>query len=104
MAAESLSAGDGTDDMGGEVSLEVGAARAGGERAAPARGGVALPRGSAPAAAFEARGPFLFRGGAKFYAKGVTYGPFRPNAAGEPFKEPAATRADFALMRGLGVD
>lgn len=87
-------------------SIEVGATRAGGEGAAAARPGLWVPGGAAVAETgrFEARGPFFFRGAAKFYAKGVTYGPFRPNAAGEFFKEPAETRADFALMRELGIN
>jgi GT2 family glycosyltransferase len=53
---------------------------------------------------FEARGPFLYRGAEKFCAKGVTYGPFRPNAAGESFPAASRVRSDFSLMRSLGVN
>ncbi len=53
---------------------------------------------------FETRGPFLYRGAEKFYAKGVTYGPFRPNAAGESFPTASRVRTDFSLMRSLGVN
>ena len=52
----------------------------------------------------EARGPFLYRGAEKFYAKGVTYGPFRPNADGDPFPAAGRVRTDFSLMRSLGVN
>lgn len=35
---------------------------------------------------------------------GVTYGPFAPNRAGDPFPEPAVVRADCAQMRGMGLN
>jgi GT2 family glycosyltransferase len=75
------------------------------ERGDPGAPALLLP---APARPLEgrlvARGPFLFRGGEKFHAKGVTYGPFRPNAAGEHYPEPERARADLALMRALSVN
>jgi glycosyltransferase involved in cell wall biosynthesis len=43
-------------------------------------------------------------GGRKFFAKGVSYGTFAPNAQGEPFPPPAQVRQDFALMRALGAN
>lgn len=49
-------------------------------------------------------GRFLVRGGAKALPHGVTYGPFPPNGRGEPFPEPEAAQADFALMASAGVD
>jgi len=35
-----------------------------------------------------ARGKYLFEGERKFFARGVSYGPFAPNSRGEPFPEP----------------
>jgi len=49
-------------------------------------------------------GPFLFRNGQKFFAKGATYGPFHPNAAGEFFPEPEGARRDLALARSLSIN
>jgi GT2 family glycosyltransferase len=49
-----------------------------------------------------ARGKFLFEGARKFHARGVSYGPFRPNSRGERYPEPERAAADFALMRELG--
>ena len=40
----------------------------------------------------------------KFHPKGVSYGPFAPNAAGEPLPEPSATRSDFEKIRELGCN
>ena len=49
-------------------------------------------------------GKFFRLGEAKFYLKGVTYGPFRPNNAGKPFPERAQTARDFELIRALGAN
>ena len=40
----------------------------------------------------------------KFYLKGVTYGPFAPNAEGESFVTRAQTQQDFELIRELGAN
>src|SRR5207237_881692 len=40
-------------------------------------------------------GKFFRLGEKKFYVKGVAYGPFAPNAAGQPFASPEQTDADF---------
>jgi GT2 family glycosyltransferase len=40
----------------------------------------------------------------KFYVKGVAYGPFAPNAAGQPFASPEQTAKDFAQIRSLGAN
>ena len=52
----------------------------------------------------EVRGKFIFAGEDKLYVRGVTYGTFRPDAAGNEF--PAAERvdADFAQMAAHGVN
>lgn len=42
--------------------------------------------------------------GARFSVQGVTYGPFAPNALGEPFPAPEKVCADFAAMRALGIN
>ena len=47
---------------------------------------------------------FFFRGEHKFFLKGITYGPFHPDAAGDFVGTPEKVRADLALMRELGVN
>src|SRR5579872_1350325 len=49
-------------------------------------------------------GKFLRRDGRRFEAHGVTYGPFAPNAAREPFPARQRVCADFAAMRATGVN
>ncbi len=49
-------------------------------------------------------GKFFQLGEKKFYAKGVAYGPFAPNAAGQPFASPEQTASDFAQLRELGAN
>jgi len=51
-----------------------------------------------------ARGKFLFDGERKFYARGVSYGPFPENSRGERYPEPARVAADFALMNQMGAN
>ena len=51
-----------------------------------------------------ARGKFLFEGERKFYARGVSYGPFGPNSRGERYPEPERAAQDFALMHELGAN
>jgi glycosyltransferase involved in cell wall biosynthesis len=51
-----------------------------------------------------ARGKYLFDGERKFYARGVSYGPFPPNSRGERYPEPERVAADFALMNQMGVN
>jgi glycosyltransferase involved in cell wall biosynthesis len=47
---------------------------------------------------------FFFEGDTKWFLKGVTYGPFKPNADGDFISSPDQARRDFALMRDLGVN
>ncbi|HEY5479847.1 MAG TPA: glycoside hydrolase family 2 TIM barrel-domain containing protein, partial [Verrucomicrobiae bacterium] len=61
---------------------------------------VAAP--SAPRVSVD--GKFFRLGEEKFYAKGVAYGPFAPNAAGQPFASPEQTVRDFAQIRELGAN
>lgn len=49
-------------------------------------------------------GKFFRRGAAKFFLKGVAYGPFAPDAHGQPFASPDQTARDFLLARELGVN
>ncbi len=51
-----------------------------------------------------ARGKYLFEGARKFYARGVSYGPFSSNSRGERYPEPERVAADFALMVSMGVN
>ena len=49
-------------------------------------------------------GKFFRLGGKKFYARGVTYGPFAPNSHGDFFGSLAQTKRDFALIQDLGAN
>ncbi|HOC56389.1 MAG TPA: glycosyltransferase [Verrucomicrobiota bacterium] len=49
-------------------------------------------------------GKFFRLGEEKFFAKGVAYGPFAPNAAGLPFASPEQTARDFAQICELGAN
>lgn len=49
-------------------------------------------------------GKFFRLDGQRFYAKGITYGPFAPNANGEMFASPEQTARDFKLIRELGAN
>lgn len=51
-----------------------------------------------------ADGKFFRRGDRKLYLKGVTYGPFAPNADGGAFASPEQTAWDFAQVRELGAN
>jgi len=50
------------------------------------------------------RGKYIFDGAQKFYARGVSYGPFAENSRGERYPEPKRAESDFALMRQLGAN
>src|SRR3954466_15502289 len=49
-------------------------------------------------------GKFFRVGEKKFYLKGVTYGPFAPNAEGDPFPTHKQAARDFAMIRKLGAN
>src|SRR5438105_2114879 len=49
-------------------------------------------------------GKFFRLGEKKFYVKGVAYGPFAPNAAGQPFASPEQTASDLGQIRRLGAN
>ena len=49
-------------------------------------------------------GKLFRRGDHRFRLQGVTYGPFRPDAAGDPFPTPGQVDDDFAAMGEAGVN
>src|SRR6476620_5439873 len=49
-------------------------------------------------------GKFFRLGSRKFYVKGVSYGPFAPNSAGQTFASPEQTGVDFAKIQELGAN
>lgn len=56
------------------------------------------------AASPTAPGKFLYVGDRKLWVRGVTYGTFRPDAAGVMFPTPAAVRRDFAQIAAAGFN
>src|SRR5205814_880154 len=52
----------------------------------------------------RAKGKFLFIGEEKFYVRGVTYGPFRPESDGSEYHTPELAQRDFAQMQRHGVN
>ena len=55
-------------------------------------------------APIRVRAKFFFEDGKKWFIKGVTYGPFAPDAAGDFVGDPEKARKDFALMQELGIN
>ncbi len=47
---------------------------------------------------------FFFEGERKFFVKGVTYGPFKPDAEGNYLGRPEQVDTDLALMREIGLN
>ena len=47
---------------------------------------------------------FFFEGDRKFFVKGVTYGPFRPDNEGHFLGSPDQVRRDLAQMREIGLN
>src|SRR5260221_13062440 len=50
------------------------------------------------------RAKFFFEAEKKWFIKGVTYGPFAPDAKGDFVGDPEKARRDFALMQELGMN
>ena len=50
------------------------------------------------------QGKFLFVGDEKFYVRGVTYGPFRPEPDGSEYHTPEIVAQDFASMAQHGIN
>jgi GT2 family glycosyltransferase len=57
-----------------------------------------------PGARPRVHGKFLFVGDEKLYVKGVTYGAFRPDAAGQEYHNLEVIDRDFALMVESGIN
>src|SRR5438094_5019585 len=70
----------------------------------PAPGEVVPDRATAGPVDIRVHGKFFFAGDAKYFVKGVTYGPFGPGSHGAQFPETETVERDFALMRGAGVN
>ena len=51
-----------------------------------------------------ARGKFIYVGEEKFYIRGVTYGPFRPDEQGCEYHDPETVDRDFAQMSASGIN
>ncbi len=49
-------------------------------------------------------GRFFMEGPRKWRAFGASYGPFRPNAEGDPFPDHSRTAEDFRQMRSIGLN
>src|SRR5436190_24279745 len=58
----------------------------------------------APLPPIRVRAKFFFEGDRKWFIKGVTYGPFAPDAAGDFVGDPEKARRDFTLMQALGMN
>src|SRR5438309_12115856 len=58
----------------------------------------------APGVRPRVRGKFLFVGDEKLYVRGVTYGAFTPDAAGNEYHDLATVERDFALMAANGIN
>lgn len=52
----------------------------------------------------RAAGKFLYVDKEKFYVKGVTYGPFRPDENGSEYHTPEQVAEDFAAMTAAGIN
>jgi O-antigen biosynthesis protein len=50
------------------------------------------------------QGKFIFCGSEKLYIRGVTYGPFRPDAVGGEYHSPDIVERDFAQMAANGLN
>jgi glycosyltransferase involved in cell wall biosynthesis len=57
-----------------------------------------------PRARLRLDGKFFARGRQRVRIRGVTYGPFAPDADGRPFPAPAGVAEDFARMRDIGIN
>jgi GT2 family glycosyltransferase len=57
-----------------------------------------------PGLRLSVHGKFLCRGDKPFLVKGVTYGPFKPEADGSEYHTPKQVNLDFALMAAHGIN
>ena len=61
-----------------------------------------IPKQSADRVSVD--GKFFRLGARKFHVKGITYGPFAPNAEGEMFAPPEQTARDLQQIADLGAN
>ena len=52
----------------------------------------------------RAASKFFFEGDRKFFIKGVTYGPFKPDANGDYLGRPEQADVDLRMMREIGLN
>src|SRR4051812_41573544 len=52
----------------------------------------------------QVRGKFLYVADEKLHVRGVTYGPFRPEADGCEYHNPGRVRGDFRGMAEAGIN
>ncbi|HTE03395.1 MAG TPA: glycosyl transferase, partial [bacterium] len=52
----------------------------------------------------QVRGKFIVTGQETLFVRGVTYGAFRPDAAGQEYHEPDVIERDFVQMAAAGVN
>src|SRR2546426_9943014 len=71
------------------------------DRIADARRGRALSR---VAVRPRVHGKFLYVGDEKLLVRGVTYGPFRPDATGSEYHDAAAVERDLAAIASNGLN
>ena len=64
----------------------------------------AVTTAGSPAERVLTDGKFFRVGANKFYPKGVTYGPFKPDAAGCTFPAPEQVARDFELIQKLNAN
>jgi glycosyltransferase involved in cell wall biosynthesis len=64
----------------------------------------ASPAAAAPLEPIRVRAKFFFEGDKKWFIKGVTYGPFAPDAAGDFVGDPEKARKDFTLIQEIGLN
>src|SRR3954462_12587082 len=71
--------------------------------AAPVSALASAARAIPPLEPVRVRAKFFFEGDRKFFIKGVTYGPFRPDAEGNYLGTSEQLERDLRLMAELGV-
>jgi len=87
--------------MGRTTAVTPGSQALGGISVSPVRDGSAVVAASRRP---QAHGKFLSVGGRKLWVKGVTYGTFRADDAGQEFHDEDRVRRDFAAMAAVGIN
>src|SRR5262245_34952725 len=66
--------------------------------------GLAIPRPERPLEPVRVHGRVFRAGTERLVVRGVTYGTFRPNGAGDQFPDPEQVSRDFAAMGAAGIN